>query len=46
MRERPMIRNVLLALAVICGLGGATLALAGFTAQSAAACDQSQFKGT
>jgi len=43
-----MIRNVLFALAVICGLGGATLALAGFTAHPAAACDESQsnFKGT
>ena len=36
-----MIRTVLLALAVICGLGTATLAVAGFTAHSAMACDNS-----
>jgi hypothetical protein len=36
-----MVRRVLLALAVICGIGGATLALAGLTAHSAVACDQS-----
>ena len=34
-----MIRHILLALAVICGLGTATLAVAGFTAHSAVACD-------
>jgi len=34
-----MVRTVLLALAVICGLGGATLAVAGFTAHPAAACN-------
>jgi hypothetical protein len=33
-----MIRHILLALAVICGLGTATLAVAGFTAHSAVAC--------
>jgi hypothetical protein len=35
-----MIRHVVLALAIICGIGGATLALAGLTAHPAAACDQ------
>lgn len=34
-----MIRHILLALAVICGLGTATLAVAGLTAHSAMACD-------
>jgi len=38
-----MVRTVLLALAVIFGLGGATLALAGFTAHPAAACNN--YKG-
>jgi hypothetical protein len=33
-----MIRHILLALAVICGLGTATLAVAGLTAHSAMAC--------
>ncbi len=35
-------KHIVLALAVICGLTGATLALAGFTAQPAAACDPSK----
>jgi hypothetical protein len=34
-----MIRHILLALAVICGLGTATLAVAGLTAHSAMACN-------
>jgi hypothetical protein len=34
-----MIRHILLALAVICGLGTATLVVAGFSAHSAMACD-------
>jgi hypothetical protein len=35
-------KQIVLALAVICGLTGATLVLAGFTAQSAAACSDSK----
>ena len=34
-----MIRHIVLALAVICGISGATLAVAGVTAHSAAACE-------
>ncbi len=44
-----MIRHILLAFAVICGIGGATLAVAGFTAHSAMACDDNTsntYKGT
>lgn len=36
-----MIKHVVLALAILCGISGATLAVAGVTAQSAAACDTS-----
>lgn len=35
-----MIKHIVLALAVIAGISGATLAIAGFTAHTAAACDQ------
>ncbi len=35
-----MIKHIVLALAVLCGISGATLTVAGLTAQSAAACDQ------
>ncbi len=34
-----MIKHIVLALAVICGISGATLAVAGVTAHSAAACE-------
>ena len=37
-----MVKHIVLALAVICGISGATLAIAGFTAHSAAACDMSK----
>ena len=35
-----MLKHVILALAVICGISAATLAVSGLTAGSAAACDQ------
>jgi len=37
-----MTRNILLALAVLCGISAATVAVAGFTAAPAAACDYSK----
>ena len=39
-KERTMLKHVILALAVICGISAATLAVSGLTAGSAAACDQ------
>jgi hypothetical protein len=35
-----MLKHVILALAVICGISAATLAVSGLTAGSATACDQ------